>query len=84
MNVFQGCELCGDWPAHLHSRCHPTAPVRIEIEESGYLKIYCYVPECNRLVARIRIHESERLSAADHQKIMLDIMTTPADIDEGE
>ena len=79
MNKIQGCELCGDWPARLHSLCHPTAPVRIEIEKSGLLKIFCYVPECNRLVAKVRIHDSERLSAEDHQKIMFDVFTKDND-----
>ncbi len=46
-----GCELCGDFPVHLHGRCHPTAPLRAEMDENGRLSLYCYVPECNRFIA---------------------------------
>lgn len=47
-----GCELCGDFPAHLESRCHPSAPLRVEALSEHEIALYCYVPECNRLVAR--------------------------------
>ena len=46
--------LCGDAGLlDLHARCHPRAPLRAETE-NGMLSLYCYVPECNRLVARAR------------------------------
>ena len=59
--AIQGCELCGDFPAELRARCHPTAPLRIEMEDANTMAVYCYVPECNRLVARFKI---ELLSVA--------------------
>ena len=51
-----GCDLCGDnvGPQHLHARCHLTAPLRAELED-GVLTLYCYVPTCNRVVARMRV-----------------------------
>lgn len=55
----EGCELCGDWPVHLHPKCHPTAPLRLEMGEAGTLVAYCYVPACNREVARFRLAQPE-------------------------
>lgn len=51
-----GCNLCGDnsQPLHLHAICHMTAPLRAELED-GVLTLYCYIPECNRVVARFRL-----------------------------
>ena len=49
-----GCEMCGDFPVTLYSRCHPTAPLRVEMISPGELVFYCYVPECNREVARMK------------------------------
>lgn len=51
-----GCDLCGDNtpPIHLHAKCHLTAPLRAEIDK-GMLTLYCYLPECNRVVARFKI-----------------------------
>jgi hypothetical protein len=48
----KGCELCGDFPAQLQSRCHPTAPLRVEALSEHEIALYCYLPKCNRLVAR--------------------------------
>ena len=33
----KGCELCGDWPVILLSRCHPTAPLRAEMVDKKHL-----------------------------------------------
>ncbi len=52
-----GCELCGDFPTHLHARCHPTAPLRIELHEDNLLVMYCFVPTCNREVWRCKIKD---------------------------
>lgn len=57
MNKTKGCELCGDFPVYLSGRCHPTAPLRIELYEDNILVCYCYLPECNREVARFKIAE---------------------------
>lgn len=48
-----GCGLCGDnsQPLHLHASCHMTAPLRAELE-NGVLTLFCYRPDCNRVVAR--------------------------------
>ena len=51
----KGCELCGDWPVVLAARCHPTAPLRIELEDDGTLTCFCYVPECRRKVLSIKL-----------------------------
>jgi hypothetical protein len=51
----KGCELCGDFPAMLVAKCHPTAPLRVEITEAGVLVLYCYLPTCNRIVARVTV-----------------------------
>jgi len=50
-----GCDLCGDFPVRLVGRCHPTAPLRAELTEDNTLVLYCYLPECNREVARLRV-----------------------------
>ncbi len=50
-----GCELCGDFPVHLHARCHPSAPLRAEMNREGELALYCYLPDCNRLVATFAV-----------------------------
>ena len=53
------CDLCGDQgPLVLKPICHLTAPLRAEFE-NGILTLYCYVPECNRVVATF---EGVRLS----------------------
>lgn len=57
---IHGCELCGDFPVMISGRCHPTAPLRIEMEDSSTMAIYCYLPDCNRLVAKCKV---ELLSA---------------------
>lgn len=53
------CALCGDASAllHIHARCHPAAPLRAEIEQGSLLALYCYVPECNRFVARFQVKQ---------------------------
>jgi hypothetical protein len=55
----KGCELCGDFPVRLLPRCHPTAPLRIEITQNRVLVCYCYLPECNREVARFQLPEEK-------------------------
>lgn len=59
---MSGCDLCGDFPVELRGRCHPTAPLRIELHEDGVLVCYCYLPDCNREVARFRLaaHKGKR------------------------
>lgn len=49
-----GCELCGDFPTEIHGRCHPTAPVRIVVEDAETVSVRCYVPECDRFIARLK------------------------------
>lgn len=55
--VVKGCDLCGDWPVVLGSRCHPAAPLRVEMVSPTELVLRCYVPTCNREVARFTITE---------------------------
>lgn len=51
----QKCELCGDVGSlTLSGQCHPTAPLRLVLDGST-LEARCYVPECDRLVARFRV-----------------------------
>lgn len=52
-----GCELCGDWPVILSPRCHLTAPLKAVLEDEETLVLRCYVPECNREVARFKVTE---------------------------
>lgn len=63
-----GCELCGDFPVQLHARCHPTAPLRVEMPSPGELVFYCYLPSCNREVTRLRVqsdrYENDHLATA--------------------
>lgn len=54
-NPPKGCDLCGDFPAHLVARCHPNAPLRVEALSEHEIALFCYVPECNRLVARLQL-----------------------------
>lgn len=49
---------------HLRSRCHGNAPLRAQldnIEEDGrpvsIVTLFCYVPTCNKVVARMRVSE---------------------------
>ena len=51
------CDLCNQESSvhHLRGRCHITAPLRAEIDSQGILTLYCYVPECNRVVAQFRV-----------------------------
>lgn len=55
-----GCDLCGDnvGPTQLRARCHLTAPLQAEFED-GVLTLRCYVPECRRVVARLRVAKVE-------------------------
>ena len=50
-----GCDLCGDFPVELHGRCHPTAPLRVVMPSASEVVFYCYLPECNREVARLQL-----------------------------
>lgn len=56
---MSGCDLCGDFPVHLAARCHPTAPLRMEMADETTLRAYCYIPTCNRFVAEFRIEQTE-------------------------
>jgi hypothetical protein len=55
MTEVNGCDLCGDFPVELGAKCHPTAPLRVEMTREDELVLYCYLPECNREVARFRV-----------------------------
>lgn len=48
-----GCALCGDFPALLSARCHPSAPLRAEMVGDHTLVLRCYLPTCFREVARL-------------------------------
>lgn len=51
------CALCdGEGPFVLHSRCHLTAPLMATLD-GDTLILQCYVPECRREVARMKIKE---------------------------
>jgi hypothetical protein len=52
---MKGCDLCGDFPVELRAKCHPTAPLRVELTEQGELILYCYLPDCNRIVTRLKV-----------------------------
>lgn len=52
---IHGCDFCGDWPVVIVGRCHPTAPLRAELAEDGTLSLFCYLPECSRLVWRVKV-----------------------------
>lgn len=58
--LVNGCDLCEDnhapGPLHLHARCHMTAPLQASIE-GHILTLRCYLPECRRVVTRMRIAE---------------------------
>lgn len=52
-----GCDLCADaGPLHLRGRCHPTAPLRAVLT-GDVIELRCYVPACDRVVARFRLAE---------------------------
>lgn len=55
MVAVSGCDLCGDFPVRLHARCHPTAPLRVETPSPTEVVFYCYLPECNREITRLRL-----------------------------
>jgi hypothetical protein len=52
---MSGCDLCGDFPVYLLSKCHPSAPLRVEMTQERELVLYCYDPQCNREVARLQL-----------------------------
>ena len=52
---MSGCDLCGDFPVRFLPKCHPSAPLRVEMTEQGELILYCYLPECGREVARLQL-----------------------------
>jgi hypothetical protein len=56
-----GCELCGDFPAHIHGRCHPTAPLRMIMMDETTMEVRCYNPDCNRFIARYKVDKVELL-----------------------
>lgn len=51
-----GCDLCGDNSGELflRARCHPTAPLRA-VKEGDVLTLRCYIPDCNRVVVRLKL-----------------------------
>jgi hypothetical protein len=56
------CDLCGDRDRgpdvlQLRARCHLTAPLQATLED-GVLTLRCYLPECGRVVARLRVFET--------------------------
>lgn len=55
--ISKGCDFCGGFPARLTGRCHPLAPLHIEMVDSQTMVIRCYVPECNKLVAVLKVAE---------------------------
>jgi hypothetical protein len=57
---IKGCDLCGDFPAQLRARCHPTAPLRVEMTSATDIALYCYLPECDREVARFALRISPK------------------------
>lgn len=57
MSNPMGCDLCGDFPVQLRARCHPTAPLRLEAVSATEIVVFCYVPTCNREVARLRLEK---------------------------
>lgn len=66
-----GCDLCSNTgPLHLRGRCHPTAPLRAEMD-GAMLTLWCYVPECNRVVAKFAVAD---LPAPDREPLDLGIV----------
>lgn len=53
----RGCAVCGEFPVILSARCHPAAPMRVQMNKDGELELYCYVQECNRFVARFEVKQ---------------------------
>lgn len=51
------CGLCRDaGKVTLMGRCHVNAPMRAEYDNAtGVLTLYCYVPECSRVVAKFKV-----------------------------
>ena len=52
---MSGCDLCGDFPVHFLPKCHPSAPLRVEMTQERVLILYCYDLACNREVARLQL-----------------------------
>lgn len=57
-----GCDLCQDEDGKpqaifIHGRCHMSAPSWVSIED-GHLVVRCYVPDCQREIARFEIVEA--------------------------
>jgi len=50
---IKGCGLCGDF--EIHGRCHPTAPLRMAMLDEKTMEVRCYLPDCNRLIARFKV-----------------------------
>ena len=50
------CDFCGDTETALFlmPRCHPLAPLRA-VKDGDMLVLRCYVPECDREVARLQL-----------------------------
>ena len=65
MSGLQRCDLCDDGkdgPLFLKSRCHSSAPLQAR-KEGLMLILSCYVPECQKEVARLPL-------AADVEAVM--------------
>lgn len=79
---IKGCDLCGDFPAEIHGRCHPTAPLRMVMLDGETMEVRCYVPDCNRLVAKFKVEliseEAERALTRD------EFMTMPQEYFDAE
>jgi hypothetical protein len=57
--IEAGCELCGDQgPLFLHPKCHLTAPLRAVLD-GNVLTLRCYLPECDKDVARFVVDRLE-------------------------
>jgi len=50
------CEFCGDVhdTMFLQPRCHPTAPLLARLD-GHVLTLLCYLPDCGREVARLKV-----------------------------
>lgn len=59
------CDLCADTgPLILRGRCHPTAPLRVDID-NNVLTLRCYIPDCDRLVAQFKVTEFQNPEVAN-------------------
>ena len=53
------CEFCNNTgPLVLLPRCHLSAPLRVVLD-AGVLTLRCYLPGCDRVVARFKVETPE-------------------------